>query len=109
MRHLIPYLKKYKAESVLAPLFKMLEACFDLTVPIIVARIIDNGIASGDKAYIWSRFALLIAMAMLGLLCSFVAQFFAAKAAVGTAAGLRHSLLEKIQSFSFNELDNVGT
>lgn len=109
MRHLIPYLKKYKAESVLAPLFKMLEACFDLTVPIIVARIIDNGIASGDRAYIWSRFALLIAMAMLGLLCSFVAQFFAAKAAVGTAAGLRHSLLEKIQSFSFTELDKVGT
>lgn len=109
MRHLIPYLKKYKAESVLAPLFKMLEACFDLTVPIIVARIIDNGIASGDKAYIRSRFALLIVMAMLGLLCSFVAQFFAAKAAVGTAAGLRHSLLEKIQSFSFTELDKVGT
>ena len=109
MRHLIPYLKKYKAESVLAPLFKMLEACFDLTVPIIVARIIDNGIASGDKAYIRSRFGLLIAMAMLGLLCSFVAQFFAAKAAVGTAAGLRHSLLEKIQSFSFTELDKVGT
>lgn len=109
MRHLIPYLKKYKAESVLAPLFKMLEACFDLTVPIIVARIIDNGIASGDKAYIWSRFALLIVMAMLGLLCSFVAQFFAAKAAVGTAAGLRHSLLEKIQRFSFTELDKVGT
>ena len=109
MLHLIPYLKKYKAESVLAPLFKMLEACFDLTVPIIVARIIDNGIANGDKAYIWSRFGLLIAMAMLGLLCSFVAQFFAAKAAVGTAAGLRHSLLEKIQSFSFTELDKVGT
>lgn len=109
MRHLIPYLKKYKAESVLAPLFKMLEACFDLTVPIIVARIIDDGIASGDKAYIWSRFDLLIVMAMLGLLCSFVAQFFAAKAAVGTAAGLRHSLLEKIQSFSFTELDKVGT
>lgn len=109
MRHLIPYLKKYKAESVLAPLFKMLEACFDLTVPIIVARIIDNGIASGDKAYIWSRFGLLIAMALLGLLCSFVAQFFAAKAAVGTAAGLRHSLLEKIQSFRFTELDKVGT
>lgn len=109
MRHLIPYLKKYKAESVLAPLFKMLEACFDLTVPIIVARIIDNGITSGDKAYIWSRFGLLIAMALLGLLCSFVAQFFAAKAAVGTAAGLRHSLLEKIQSFSFTELDKVGT
>ncbi len=109
MRHLIPYLKKYKAESVLAPLFKMLEACFDLTVPIIVARIIDNGIANGDKAYIWSRFGLLIAMALLGLLCSFVAQFFAAKAAVGTAAGLRHSLLEKIQSFSFTELDKVGT
>ena len=109
MRHLIPYLKKYKAESVLTPLFKMLEACFDLTVPIIVARIIDNGIANGDKAYIWSRFGLLIAMALLGLLCSFVAQFFAAKAAVGTAAGLRHSLLEKIQSFSFTELDKVGT
>ena len=109
MRHFLPYLKKYKKETVIAPLFKMLEACFDLLVPLIVADIIDNGIGSGDGKYILTRFFLLVGMAVLGLSCTVVAQYFAARAAVGTATGLRHRLLAKIQTLSFTELDTVGT
>lgn len=108
MKHLIPYFKKYKLQSILAPLFKMLEACFDLTVPLIVASIIDTGIANGDRGFIVSRFFLLVIMALLGLLSSFTAQFFAAKAAIGTATGLRHELLLKVQSLSFSQLDKIG-
>lgn len=109
MRYLIPYLKKYKREAIIAPLFKMLEACFDLIVPRIVASIVNKGIAEGDRRYIITRFAMLLGMAVLGLACSFVAQYFAAKASVGTATGLRRQLLEKIQSLSFTELDKIGT
>ena len=108
MKHLIPYFKKYKFLSILAPAFKMLEACFDLIVPLIVADIIDTGIVNGDKNYIVNRFLLLLLMALLGLLSSFTAQFFAAKAAIGTATGLRHDLIKKIQSLSFGELDKIG-
>lgn len=108
MRQLLPYLKKYKLQAILAPLFKMLEAGFDLAVPLIVARIINVGILENDRHYIFTRFALLLVMALMGLLCSFVAQYFAAKAAVGTASGLRHTLLEKIQGFGFTELDRLG-
>lgn len=109
MRHLIPYLKKYRLEAIIAPLFKMLEACFDLAVPIIVAKIINQGIKNSDTQYIITRFAILLLMALLGLACSFVAQYFAAKASVGTATGLRRQLLEKIQGLSFTELDKIGT
>ena len=108
MKHLLPYFKKYKWLSILAPAFKMLEACFDLTVPLIVAGIIDKGITANDKSYIISRFLLLILMALLGLLSSFTAQFFAAKAAIGTATGLRHDLIKKIQSLSLTETDRIG-
>lgn len=108
MKYLLTYLKKYKAESILAPLFKMLEALFDLTVPLIVAKIIDVGIAGGDTKYILSRFALLLLMAALGLASSFTAQYFAARAAIGTSTGLRHDLLKTIQSFGFPELDRFG-
>lgn len=108
MRFILPYFRKYKLESVLAPLFKMLEACFDLTVPIIVASIINIGINNNDKHYIFTRFGLLVLMALCGLVCSFVAQYFAARAAIGTATDLRHRLLEKIQSFSFTDLDRLG-
>lgn len=108
MKHLLPYFKKYKWLSILAPAFKMLEACFDLTVPLIVAGIIDKGIAENDRQYIVSRFLLLILMALLGLLSSFTAQFFAAKAAIGTATGLRYQLIEKIQSLSFTQRDRIG-
>lgn len=108
MKHLLPYFKKYKIESIIAPLFKMLESCFDLVVPIIVAAIIDKGIATGDKTYIITRFLLLIAMAVCGFCCTIVAQFFAAKAATGTATGLRRELMAKISTFSFAELDKTG-
>lgn len=109
MKHLKPYMKKYKWQSILAPAFKMLEAGFDLTVPLLVARIIDDGIAAGNTQVIWSNFALMLLMALLGLSCSFTAQFFAAKAAIGSAAGLRRDLLSHIQNFSFTELDTIGT
>ena len=95
MKYLRPYMKQYKFQSILAPAFKMLEAGFDLTVPLLVARIIDDGIAAGDTRVIWSNFALMLLMAILGLACSFTAQFFAAKAAIGSAAGLRRDLLQK--------------
>ena len=96
-------------QSILAPAFKMLEAGFDLTVPLLVARIIDEGIAAGNSQVIWSNFALMLLMALLGLACSFTAQFFAAQAAIGSAAGLRRDLLAHIQSLSFTELDTIGT
>ena len=109
MKYLQPYLKKYKLQSILAPAFKMLEAAFDLTVPLLVARIIDDGIAVGNTQVIWGNFALMLLMALLGLTCSFTAQFFAAKAAIGSAAGLRRDLLRHIQGLSFTELDTIGT
>ena len=109
MKGLRPYMKKYKLQSILAPAFKMLEAAFDLTVPILVARIIDEGIAAGNTRVIWVNFALMLLMAVLGLICSFTAQFFAAKAAIGAATGLRRDLLRHIQTLSFTELDTIGT
>ena len=109
MKHLKPYMKKYKMQSILAPAFKMLEAGFDLTVPILVAKIIDEGVATGNTQVILQNFALMLLMAILGLSCSFTAQFFAAKAAIGSAAGLRRDLLHHIQSLSFTELDTIGT
>ena len=109
MKYLQPYMKKYKLQSILAPAFKMLEAGFDLTVPLLVARIIDDGIAAGNNQVIWSNFLLMLLMALLGLACSFTAQYFAAKAAIGSAAGLRRDLLAHIQTLSFTELDTIGT
>lgn len=89
-------------------LFKMLEATFDLLVPMVVADIIKVGIAGGDTTYIWTRCGLLVLMALIGLLCSFTAQYFAARAAIGTSTGLRHELMAHIQSLSFSELDTLG-
>ena len=109
MKYLRPYLKKYRLQSILAPAFKMLEAAFDLTVPLLVAKIIDEGIAAGNARVIWINFALMLLMAILGLSCSFTAQFFAAKAAIGSATGMRRDLLRHIQSLSFTELDTIGT
>ena len=109
MKYLRPYMKTYRLQSILAPAFKMLEAGFDLTVPLLVARIIDDGIAAGNTQVIWENFALMLLMAVLGLACSFTAQFFAAKAAIGSATGLRRDLLKHIQSLSFTELDTIGT
>lgn len=108
MNHLYPYLRRFRKESILAPLFKMLEATFDLLVPMVVADIIKVGIANGDTTYIWTRCGLLVLMALIGLLCSFTAQYFAARAAIGTSTGLRHELMAHIQSLSFSELDTLG-
>ena len=109
MKHLKPYIKKYKMQSILAPAFKMLEAGFDLTVPLLVAKIIDDGVAAGNTQVILQNFALMLLMAILGLACSFTAQYFAAKAAIGSAMGLRRDLLAHIQTLSFTELDTIGT
>ena len=108
MKHLFPYMKKYRFESIIAPLFKMLEAMFDLLVPLVVANIINTGIAARDTAYILGQCGLLILMALVGLGCSFTAQYFAARAAIGTSTGLRHELMAHIQKLSFTELDTIG-
>ena len=109
MRSLAVYLKDYKIESILAPFFKFLEVVFDLIVPIIIAQIIDVGIANHNNGYIVQRFFLLILMAAFGLTCSFTAQFFAAKASVGFATKLRQAVYDHVQHLSFTELDTLGT
>lgn len=109
MKKLLVYLKDYKKESVLGPLFKLLEATFELIVPLVMAAIIDTGVASGDKSYIVKMCMVLVLLAVIGLTCSITAQFFAAKAAVGFATKLRHALFAHIESLSFTEMDTVGT
>ena len=109
MKKLLIYLKDYKKETVLAPLFKLLEASFELFVPLVMAAIIDNGIANGDMGYIGRMCLVLIALGIIGLTCSITAQYFAAKAAVGFAAQMKHALFAHIQSLSFTEMDTVGT
>ncbi len=109
MKRIWLYLKEYKKECVFAPLFKMLEALFELFVPLVVASIIDVGIAGKDSGYIIKMCGMLVALAIIGLTCSITAQYFAAKAAVGCATGLRHHLFKHIQGFSFTEMDTIGT
>ncbi|MCI2046269.1 MAG: ABC transporter ATP-binding protein/permease [Faecalibacterium sp.] len=109
MKGLLTYLKDYKKESILAPLFKMLEALFDLFVPIVMANIINVGIARADTPYILQRCGLLILLALVGLACSITAQYYAARAAVGCATGLRHALFAHIESLGFSEMDTLGT
>lgn len=109
MKKLLVYLKDYKKESVLGPLFKLLEASFELFVPLVMAAIIDTGVANGDKPYIMKMCMVLVLLAVIGLVCSITAQYFAAKAAVGCATGLRHALFAHIESLSFTEMDTVGT
>lgn len=109
MKNLMKYIKGYEIQSILAPLFKLFEALMDLLVPIVIARIIDNGIATGDNAYIWKYFWFLILLAALGLAFSITAQWFAANASVGFATSLRKDLFTHIQSFSYATLDKAGT
>ena len=109
MKTLLTYLKGYKKESILAPLFKMLEASFELFVPLVMAAIIDVGIANQDKPYIVKMCFVLIALGIIGLVCSITAQYFAAKAATGVGTGIRHGLFEHIQKFTFTEMDQLGT
>lgn len=108
MKELSKYIKDYKKECVLGPLFKLLEACFDLTVPIVMAKIIDDGIAKNDSHFILVYGGVLVILAAVGLLSSITAQYFAAKAAVGFATNLRHGLFKHIESLSFTEMDTVG-
>ena len=109
MKQMLVYLNGYKKESFIAPLFKMLEACFDLLVPLVMADIVNVGIAAGDSRYILTRCGLLLLLALVGLACSVTAQYFSAKAAVGYATALRHALFAHIQSLGFSEMDTIGT
>lgn len=99
----------YKLESILGPLFKLLEATFELFVPLVVAQIVDVGIKNGDTAYIWRMCLILVVLGVIGLICSITAQYFAAKASVGFATKLRHVLFAHVQSFSYENLDRAGT
>lgn len=109
MKNLIKYLKPYIKESILAPLFKLLEVAFDLMVPVVVAKMIDTGVAQQDYTFIFRCAAILLAMALLGLLCSVTAQFFAARASAGFGASLRQTMFDHIQKFSFAMLDRAGS
>ena len=109
MKQILKYLKAYKKECICAPLFKLLEASFELIVPLVMAAIIDNGITASDKPYIWKMGGVLVLLAAVGLVSSVTAQYFAAKAAVGFSTKLRHILFEKIESLSFSKMDTVGT
>ena len=109
MKKLLIYLKGYEKETILAPLFKMLEALFELFVSLVMAAVIDTGIAQRDRGYIVRMCLLLIALGVIGLVCSITAQFFAARAATGFSTRLRHALFSHIQSLSYTEMDTVGT
>lgn len=109
MKKILYFLKDYKKESILAPLFKMLEAMFELIVPLVMAAIIDVGIAHSDKSYVIRMCLVMIGLGIIGLVCSITAQFFAAKAAVGMATKLRHAVFSHIQSLSFSKIDQIGT
>ena len=109
MKKLLVYLKTYKKETILAPLFKMLEALFELFVPLVIAAIIDTGIENKDVPYIVRMAIVLVVLAIVGLTCSLTAQYFSAKAAVGFAAKLKSALFAHIESLSFKEIDTLGT
>ena len=109
MKKILKHMKEYRREAVCAPLFKLFEALFELFVPLVMARIIDIGIANSDRGYILRMCLLMAALGLIGLVCSITAQYFAAKAAVGFAAKLRHELFSHIQSLSFSEMDVCGT
>lgn len=108
MKYLFQTMKSYAVESILGPLFKLMEAMFELFVPLVVADIVDYGIRNGDTAYIVQKFCILIALSVIGILCSITAQYFAARAAVGTTTKLRHALFAHVEKLSFSDLDRIG-
>lgn len=108
LKTLMNLLKRYGKESILAPLFKMLEASFELMVPLVVAAIVDTGIGTGDRGYVVNMCLIMVALGIVGLVCAIVAQYFSAKAAVGVAAQLRHRLMARILGLSYTQMDNVG-
>mgnify|MGYP002589653303 CR=1 FL=1 len=109
MKKLMRYMTAYKKEAILAPLFKMLEASFELFVPLVMAAIIDQGISNRDIPYIWKMGGVLVLLGVVGLTCSLTAQYFSAKAATGFAAGVKSALFKHMQSLSFSEMDTLGT
>lgn len=109
MKMILRYMKDYKKEGILGPLFKLLEASFELLIPLVMAAIIDTGIANGDKGYIYKMCAIMVVLGLIGMVCAITAQFFAAKAAVGFGTKLRHALFAHIQSLSYSEFDTLGT
>ncbi len=109
MHKLMRYIRGYEKQALLAPLFKMLEACFELFVPLVVASIIDTGIKNADSVYIWQRCGLLVLLAVVGLSCSLTAQYFSAQAALGFGTALRKDLFRHINTLSYSELDGIGT
>lgn len=109
MKKLLVFLKDYKKETVLGPLFKLLEASFELFVPLVIAAIIDTGVSAGNSNYILKMCLVLVVLALIGFICAITAQYFAAKAAVGMATKLRHTLFEHIGQLSYTELDTIGT
>lgn len=109
MHKLLRYIRGYEKQALLAPLFKMLEACFELFVPLVVASIIDTGIKNADFVFIWQRCGLLVLLAVIGLTCSLTAQYFSAKAALGFGTALRKDLFRHIDTLSYSELDGIGT
>ena len=109
MKKLLILLKDYKKETVMGPLFKLLEASFELIVPLVIAAIIDTGVSSGNTAYILKMCLVLVVLALIGFVCAVTAQYFAAKAAVGMASKLRHTLFAHIEKLSYTELDTIGT
>ncbi len=109
MKKLLVYLKDYKKETVLAPLFKMLEATFELFVPLVMAAIIDQGIGSSNVSYVLRMGGVMILLGVIGLVCSITAQYFSAKAAVGVSTKLKHALFAHIQGLSYTEIDTLGT
>ena len=109
MKHILGFLKNYKKETILAPLFKLLEATFELLVPLVMASIIDKGIGQENSSHIYKMGAILIGLGIIGLVCSITAQYFSAKAAVGFSAELKHNLFSHIQGLSFKEIDKLGS
>ncbi|WP_276747008.1 ABC transporter transmembrane domain-containing protein, partial [Ruminococcus champanellensis] len=109
MFKLLAYMKSYKKEAVLGPLFKLLEALLELLVPLVIAAVIDTGIAGGDRGYVVRMCLLLVGLGIVGLVFSITAQYFAAKASVGFVTKLRHALFVHMQGLSYTELDTIGT
>ena len=109
MKQVLQYFKNYKWKAILAPLFKMLEAAFELLVPLVMAAIIDNGIAGNDKPYIYKMAFVMVGLGVIGLGCSITAQYFSAKTAMGIGKEIRYDLFKHIETLSYTEIDRLGS
>lgn len=109
MKNILRYFKNYKIKAILAPIFKMLEASFELLIPLVMASIIDKGIANGDKPYIYKMAFVMVGLGLIGLVCSITAQYFSAKTAMGFGKELRYDLFKHIETLSYTEIDEIGS